>query len=482
MANRPDTETGPNEQKDSAEQDIPGSSSESAGNQQPSSSGGSIFSSAKLSSSSGNGNPFAVRVTPSRPGESSDSSSQSLLAPSKLAAAAAAAASGTAAPGSPFSSNENKSKLVLRPSALSSQAPKSPNGATGSGSILKPATLVNPFAKPVETSEGVEESVSEKLQQSEDNQLTEASESVSGSTFTSSLLAPSRLGVPAGSNSASGSSPASISDTTAPAAASEDGNDSGSSLSTPFAFQPSGSLFSAAASRADPAKAFSTASFVFGQNLHERVVVADGASAASETSSAASSSPNLFSLAEKAEGEAGAPAVNGAAKTLTESAREIEARASKRKYDEVVVVTGEEDEQNALQMNAKLNIFDKVQGWVERGRGTLRLNDKHGENQTLQSRLIMRTQGSLKVILNTKVWAEMTVDKASAKSLRMTAMDGDQIRVFLVSGSMKDTDTLFNALEWRLATLRSQQSRNASDTLPATVDEDPEDPKKRRSE
>ena len=72
----------------------------------------------------------------------------------------------------------------------------------------------------------------------------------------------------------------------------------------------------------------------------------------------------------------------------------------------------------------------------------------------------MRTQGSLRVILNTKVsqlislrtkkltnfdtiqiiflqiWADMTVDKASTKSVRLTAMDGDQIRVFLLMVSL----------------------------------------------
>lgn len=114
-----------------------------------------------------------------------------------------------------------------------------------------------------------------------------------------------------------------------------------------------------------------------------------------------------------------------ASKTLSDSARELEeARAAKRKYDEVTVVTGEEDEQNALQVYGKLFTFDKVQGklapcsasltlrtlnlhleigtWIERGRGTLRLNDKQMEN-ALQSRLVMRTQGCLRVILNTKV-------------------------------------------------------------------------------
>lgn len=50
--------------------------------------------------------------------------------------------------------------------------------------------------------------------------------------------------------------------------------------------------------------------------------------------------------------------------TLTDSARVLEeARAAKRKYDEVTVVTGEEDEQNALQVYGKLFTFDKAQGF-----------------------------------------------------------------------------------------------------------------------
>ena len=58
-------------------------------------------------------------------------------------------------------------------------------------------------------------------------------------------------------------------------------------------------------------------------------------------------------------------ALNGlaATKSLNDSARELEeARAAKRKYEEVAVITGEEDEQNALQIFGKLFTFDKVQG------------------------------------------------------------------------------------------------------------------------
>jgi len=126
-------------------------------------------------------------------------------------------------------------------------------------------------------------------------------------------------------------------------------------------------------------------------------------------------------------------------KSLSEAAREYEeARAVKRKYEEVVVVTGEEDEVNILQVrkregrtagksgrfpslilkgglpasicapcsqiNCKLFAYDKSKSsWVERGRGNLRLNDKDIGNGRRQSRVIMRATGSLRVVLNTKV-------------------------------------------------------------------------------
>ena len=48
------------------------------------------------------------------------------------------------------------------------------------------------------------------------------------------------------------------------------------------------------------------------------------------------------------------------------------------------------------------------------------------ENQGPTSRLIMRTAGSLRVILNSKIFPEMTVEKPTEKNVRLTAMD-DQV-------------------------------------------------------
>ncbi|KZS03320.1 Ran-binding protein [Daphnia magna] len=460
-------------------------------------SGGSVFSSPKVLTGAGN-NPFAVRSSPGRVSNDSNSgdipnhSPASIIAPSKFGASASSscnssnsvqAATGVCLSSStshPFKESHDgadfngpSSKPLLRPSLIGSGSSFASSGTSQNHSILKPATLGNPFSRAVELAD--EDSSTTTVQQpvSQRDLGTDTAESKP------TLLIPSRLN----SVSAVGSSP------TAPAAASE-GSDEGSEVSgisvvpdlapsesvvpsaIPRPSLTSSSLFSttvtsvtSVATTPTPATPTACANFVFGQKLHERVANPNHTSTG-PTSNGAEPTTNLFTVIPKEKSESEAASTNGmaASKTLSDSARELEeARAAKRKYDEVTVVTGEEDEQNALQVYGKLFTFDKVQGtWIERGRGTLRLNDKQLDNHALQSRLVMRTQGCLRVILNTKIWAEMTIDKTSSKSIRMTAVDGDQIRVFLLMASLKDTETLFNALEWRLATLRAHQSRAAA--------------------
>uniref|UniRef100_A0A673LR14 Ran-binding protein 3-like n=1 Tax=Sinocyclocheilus rhinocerous TaxID=307959 RepID=A0A673LR14_9TELE len=161
--------------------------------------------------------------------------------------------------------------------------------------------------------------------------------------------------------------------------------------------------------------------------------------------------------------------------TMKESLEESAARHEAHKpqkclLERVEVRTGEESESNVLQMQCKLFVFEMLsQSWVERGCGVLRLNDiASADDGTLQSRLVMRTQGSLRVILNTKLWPQMQVDKASEKSLRITAMDTEEqdVKVFLISSSSKDAAQLFAALHHRILALRSISGQE-SDGRPA---------------
>jgi len=161
-------------------------------------------------------------------------------------------------------------------------------------------------------------------------------------------------------------------------------------------------------------------------------------------------------------------------KTLTESAAEYfeNKAAQKRKYDEVEVTTGEENEYNVIQIRAKLYLFENSK-WVERGSGQLRLNDMSREQASAttssgsgggsggkvsSSRIVMRTMGSLKVILNTKVYQGMSVEQPNEKSVRLTGMDeSGKAKVFLVMCSPKDACALYKALKSRLAELKTCQ-------------------------
>lgn len=205
--------------------------------------------------------------------------------------------------------------------------------------------------------------------------------------------------------------------------------------------------------------------FVFGQNVHERVVgeniKSDGTTTTDKTESSTSASgqglgfsnvvENAAAAAKSAEGcdTASAKDAKAEVKSLTDVAREYEeSRAQKRKYEEVETFTGEENEVNIVDLNCKLFAFVNS-NWEERGRGSLRLNDSKKEHEC--SRLVFRTAGNLRLLLNTKVWAGMVAERPSQKSLRLTAMDNSgKIKIFLVMARPVEINQLHNALVERI--------------------------------
>uniref|UniRef100_A0A3Q4GKC8 Ran-binding protein 3 n=1 Tax=Neolamprologus brichardi TaxID=32507 RepID=A0A3Q4GKC8_NEOBR len=209
----------------------------------------------------------------------------------------------------------------------------------------------------------------------------------------------------------------------------------------------------------------SGAKFVFGQNMSERVLSPPKGDSSNEENKDVSAAPASEPSSQEATPEK---------ESLEESAAAYtKATAKKCILEKVDVKTGEESESNVLQMQCKLYVFEKTaQSWIERGRGLLRLNDMAStDDGTLQSRLVMRTQGSLRLILNTKLWPQMQVDKASEKSVRITAMDTEDqgVKVFLISGSSKDIGQLAAALHHRILALKSrveQESETPATTIP----------------
>lgn len=147
--------------------------------------------------------------------------------------------------------------------------------------------------------------------------------------------------------------------------------------------------------------------FVFGQNLEERVISDNSSDAPKPSTSLTSNGTSKMLFCDAIKDKVKPETDVKETKSLSESAKEYEeSRANKRKYDEVEIRTGEEGETNVVHLSCKLFAFDKAGSWQERGRGNLRLNDlliEDEEQPYTQSRLVFRTSGSLRVVLNTKV-------------------------------------------------------------------------------
>uniref|UniRef100_A0A8D8Y9C8 Ran-binding protein 3 n=1 Tax=Cacopsylla melanoneura TaxID=428564 RepID=A0A8D8Y9C8_9HEMI len=355
---------------------------------------------------------------------------------------------------------------LLKPSALSCS--KASGSGSSGGFALKAPTLKNPFFKNVNIPEVSNSTVDENKTSNENSQEVTSSGQVSESpptTAAASIRSPASTQ----ENPSSSSSSTSLS----------------SGLRSPPKFVPTLSNTSSTSNAA-------TGGFVFGQNLRNRVTAqedqssspseasssnnTDSATASGTTSTTTSTGEDFNSFAstngttdmlftstlQKESGEAkmdsgGEDSGTTRHKSLSEAAREYEeARANKRKYEAVATVTGEEEEVNILQINCKLFLYDKVKTWIELGRGHLRLNDI---NHSL-SRIVIRVVGSLRVILNTKIWPEMVVQKPSENSVRLTAKENGQVKIYLVKASSKEIDQLYKALEWRVNNQKKMCAEN----------------------
>lgn len=269
-----------------------------------------------------------------------------------------------------------------------------------------------------------------------------------------------------------------------PAAPNESNSDSGINL---FASTNTKNLFASATSKAIPVLNGSESNFVFGQNIRERIVGVPDTSAAASTNldekdDDLSSTSKLFAVSSAStSGESSSnngtdtPKESSTVEDLTKVAREYEeSRAQKRKLDAVETFTGEENEVNILDMSCKLFAFI-ASNWEQRGPGGLRLNDVKTprESSDARSRVVFRTSGNFRVLINTKVWPGMVVEKPSQKSLRLTAIDpaDGAVKIFLVMARPDDVTSLQNALRKRIEAEKKREKTEAIDTEPDTKKE-----------
>lgn len=309
--------------------------------------------------------------------------------------------------------NESASAANEKDDSTDNKEPSKDESATTSESSTKPAMNLFKFAP-----------------------LTDNKKSTFGSVFGGSSITSGSCTL-ASSSSLSGLSSTSKSSGT-PAFLTNNGDNKPTNYFTENLFQaaaqstsnnsPESSTFSIASSNSE------STGFVFGQNLQDRVTnIVEKAKPTTTPTAADSNEPSTS-------------APDDATPSTAANSQSISGTSEKRKFENI---TGEEEETNVMHIYCKLFHWDSAQSaWKERGKGNLRLNDKYEERTS--SRLIMRTAGSLKLILNCLIISGMKFELTNdSKCLRFSNVDG----IYLIKGKQMDIEHIYSLIDQRLRLL-----------------------------
>uniref|UniRef100_A0A915EKW3 RanBD1 domain-containing protein n=1 Tax=Ditylenchus dipsaci TaxID=166011 RepID=A0A915EKW3_9BILA len=94
------------------------------------------------------------------------------------------------------------------------------------------------------------------------------------------------------------------------------------------------------------------------------------------------------------------------------------------------VTTGEEDEKNVVNISCKFFYFNvESKSWVERGLGTLKINEKN--NSCDNFRIVGRTTGSQKVVINSKIFPGMILRNTQLFLIQASPVSISRVQLLL---------------------------------------------------
>ncbi|GAV53069.1 hypothetical protein ZYGR_0AI03510 [Zygosaccharomyces rouxii] len=159
-----------------------------------------------------------------------------------------------------------------------------------------------------------------------------------------------------------------------------------------------------------------------------------------------------FGVLKKSDKEDSKDKTPEAGSDTRERSRESSSSANAVKLQKQDVKSGEESEETIYQANAKLyQLADIEVGWKERGIGVIKVNKNVN---TGKSRLVMRSRGMLKVILNLSLVKGFTVQKGfvgsmqGEKFIRMVTQDDNKapIQTAVKTGSKETAEELYDSI------------------------------------
>ena len=145
--------------------------------------------------------------------------------------------------------------------------------------------------------------------------------------------------------------------------------------------------------------------------------------------------------------------VHSGSEQLANASEDTKDKPKPLKLQKQEVKSGEESEECISQVNAKLYQLSNIkEGWKERGVGIIKINKSKDDVE--KTRIVMRSRGILKVILNIQLVKGFTVQKGftgslqSEKFIRLLAVDdnGDPAQYAIKTGKKETTDELYNII------------------------------------
>lgn len=132
----------------------------------------------------------------------------------------------------------------------------------------------------------------------------------------------------------------------------------------------------------------------------------------------------------------------------------------------ITFTTGEENDVSIFQTACKLHSFDtEKKTWVERGLANIKIN-RQDENGEVHHRIVARTTGNRRVVINSKIHADMLFERVDPKRLKISATtpDSNAMQIFLVTIGFSKTainiDEFCSTLERILKMERTKGSVN----------------------
>lgn len=177
--------------------------------------------------------------------------------------------------------------------------------------------------------------------------------------------------------------------------------------------------------------AVSAPTFVFGEQLTDRVINAD-------------------------EVKSNGQSTNGTSKNEKNLVHEIKSTslfgnqdAETEKYN---VDHLNDDASTIIRMNVKLFVLEKDSkdeaNWSERGYGTLKMIESKDE---YNCKIMMWTDKCFRLVLNTKLFKSMDIEKVNRKSIRFNAQDDGTLKIFLIKcGHPNECEELAAKMIYRL--------------------------------